>query len=76
MKLKIESGIPAPDKRSEYKVVFDKMKAGDSFVVDKLERRNRAYNVGSRLGHKITSKKIDGVGYRVWLLKRAESFEC
>ena len=72
-KLLIESGVPVPSyRRGAFRDVWRDMKAGDSFVVDFKKERNAAYMSGRRQGHDITTEKLDGKGWRVWLVKKAE----
>lgn len=67
----IESGVPVPDMRGKFNFVFDGMRNGDSFMVPNDQQRQRALMSAKRMGHKATSIKVNGTGYRVWLISKA-----
>ena len=66
----IERGKPMPYIRGTLKTLFSRMGDGDSFVVPDSQSRLAAQMAGKRCGHKTVSEKIDGGGYRVWLVKK------
>lgn len=66
----IESGVPAPDMRGKFNFVFADMRVGDSFMVPTDQQRQRALMSAKRMGHKATSLKVNGAGYRVWLIAK------
>jgi len=67
----IESGVPAPDVRGKFNLIFAEMSNGDSFMVPDNQQRERALMSARRMGHKVTSLKVNGEGYRVWLVTKA-----
>jgi hypothetical protein len=73
MKIQIEGGIEMPAKHlsvtgksAELRKAMQTMKPGDSFMWDDNVLPHR---VAGQLGMKITTRKIDGEGYRVWQLR-------
>lgn len=67
MTVKIESGIPVPrkqPKRSPLDAIFAAMRPGDSFV---WKNANTPLMYAKRMGIRITTRKLNGDGYRVWL---------
>jgi hypothetical protein len=76
--MKIEKGIPIPDrmrrpykKRSvfidnELNVTLSKLRAGDSFVITEDRRRCNCYLRAVKLKITITTRKINGEGWRIW----------
>ncbi len=68
-KLKIEHGIEVPPiTRGRYKLALTEMKEGDSFVVDDRQGQISALVAAKRLGVPVTTRKITGLGYRLWRL--------
>ena len=67
----IESGIPVPDVRGKFNHVFAEMSNGDSFIVPDDQQRQRALMSAKRMGHKATSLKVNGSGYRIWLIYKS-----
>lgn len=66
--MKIEQGIPLPkriQKPSELQVGLLAMRPGQSFI---WSNNRSPYIVAKRLGLKISIRKIDGEGYRVWFV--------
>lgn len=70
--IEIEHGIPIPYIRGTYNSIWDKMKNGDSFIVPDKTHRSGALTAAGRDGHLVTSEKLNGNGYRVWLVKKKE----
>ena len=71
IEIEIEKGIPIPYIRRTFDAaLWSKMENGDSFKVPDERIRNCAITAGKRLGHKVTSEKINGGGYRVWLVTK------
>ncbi len=67
----IESGVPVPDVRGKFNLIFAEMSNGESFMVPDNNQRERALMSAKRMGHKATSLKVNGAGYRVWLVSKA-----
>lgn len=71
MNFKIESGIPLPSRRrgimEEMRQVLRGMKPGQSFVVTKDNKH--CYDAAKSIGAKIATRKVDNVGWRVWLVQ-------
>lgn len=72
-KLKIESGIPIPPRQAQgfwAKTLLD-MKEGDSFVVETRRERDSVLNCSKRTaGVPVTTRKLNGAGYRIWRIKK------
>lgn len=70
---KIESGIPIPNQEtkrmSEVSLIVMKMKRGQSFVVNSEGHRSTAYTAAKRSHRRLTTRKIDGRGIRIWRVK-------
>ena len=47
------------------------MDAGDSFTVPNTQQRGCAINAAKRLGHQVTTSKVSGEGWRIWLVTKA-----
>jgi hypothetical protein len=70
--LKIETNIPLPQENLathgigfELRSALARMSPGDSFVF----RENRSpFRAAQQIGARITTRKLDGQGYRVWLI--------
>ena len=62
--IKIWKGIPVP-KRYKWKDTLDKMKDGDSIVLDGQSKHSCLSNAYMR-GIKMVSRKIDKEQWRVW----------
>jgi len=71
--VEIERGIPLPWIRGCFNSVWEKMQEGDSFKVPDKKARAAATMSGKRCGHTVVSDKLNGEGYRVWLVKRGEA---
>ena len=78
MSYKIENGIPIPKRKcgihdstsAALLASFEDMKVGDSIVFDGL--RSHAYGVAKYYGYKITTRKSNGDGFRVWLIGKVK----
>lgn len=73
MTLQIEKAhpIPAQVRRGTAKIVraaLARMKPGDSFTVVDSAERTSAHMAALRLGAQVRTRKMDGGGYRVWLV--------
>lgn len=71
MQPKIEKGIPIP--REDYGTPYrflKQLKVGDSFVVESVSKVRMHLKNSVRHGVLITSRKVDGVGYRIWRIAR------
>lgn len=67
---KIEKGIPLPDEqKTKYKETVSKMKFGDSFLVGTQTEAMCAKRAGAKLKIKLTCRKQNGTGYRIWRIK-------
>lgn len=67
--MKIEKGIPIPKcDRSHWWAVLIAMTPGDSFRVETDRERLSILRCAQRYGVPVTSRKLDGNGYRVWRL--------
>jgi len=67
MTAKIERGIPIPKRNasfSKFGPIFAAMKPGDSFV---WPNASAPLTYAKRYGLKITTRKLNGGGFRVWL---------
>ncbi len=68
--MKFETGIPIPPKsesrKTETKLTLEGMKVNQSFVAEDETTRTRYLQMAKRLGVKVTSRKVDGKGYRIW----------
>jgi len=71
IKVKIEKGIKLPPGRCalegqlyQLRSVLDSMQAGDSFLWK--QPSHNAYKAANQLGIKISTRKINGSGYRIW----------
>lgn len=73
---KIETGIPMPERRcldselSEMRAALRKMKVGDSFTYSR--NQSRPYEAARKVGVRISMRKINGEGWRVWLIEKAK----
>ena len=68
--IKVDSGIPMPKRRfalggnlTAVRGALEGMKVGDSFM---WGSNKCAFLAAKQLGVKITTRKVDGEGYRVW----------
>ena len=66
----IERGIPAPYKRGTMRRVLEKMNVGESFTVPTEKLRNAVIQAAKYSRMETVSEKINGGGYRIWLLKK------
>lgn len=72
---KIESGVALPGRGHEavtgnlylLRQAFLKMKTGDSFLWPNI---SNPYRAAKQVGCKITTRKINGEGHRIWLVTR------
>lgn len=66
--VKFTDKIPLPEvaPTSEVGKALLQIKAGQSFSVKREEERRSALTTAKRLGVKVTSRKVDGKGYRIW----------
>ena len=64
----IDKLVPIPPKQpsTKWKTVYDRMENGDSFMVPTESLRN---SVLAGLPGLITTRKINGSGYRIWKIK-------
>lgn len=69
--IKVESGIPIPPRysRDSKLALLRSMKPGDSFVVTKLSERSMFLNQAKRDKINVTTRKLNGDGYRIWRKK-------
>ena len=67
--IRLETGIPHC--RGAYKQVWAEMNPGDSFKVPDNRNRMVAIMTGRRMGHIVKSEKLNGDGYRLWLVTKA-----
>ena len=65
----VEHGYPIPVKTRLWSPLFEKMKVGDSFTVNTYHERAAAMMASKRLGYTLMSLKIDGGGYRLWMIE-------
>lgn len=70
--IKIDKGIPMRG-RGKWAALFRKMDFGDSFVVESDIDRQSALIGGRRIGLNVASRKVNGEGYRVWLVSKLKS---
>jgi hypothetical protein len=69
--LKIEKNIPLPHIRSSVlRDTIAKLDEGESFVVPTNAHRMQCHYAADRLNVRITTAKINGNGYRVWLVSK------
>lgn len=65
--ISVETGIPMPigrgGKLSAIRSALQAMKPGDSFI---WEDHKAPYDAAKQLNIKITTRKVNGEGYRVW----------
>jgi hypothetical protein len=69
---KIESGIPIPKKRLRtpfWSNTVAALKPGNSFKVDTDQARIAVMHAASRQGIEVTTRKLNGEGYRIWRIK-------
>ncbi len=59
------NNIP-PKQQSEIRDVLLSLDEGQSFVVPNSSVRKTVLNSAKRLGIKVTSRKVDGKGFRIW----------
>ena len=74
MRLKVEKGIPIPDRAGEGELsgvtnTLGKIKVGESFMWPVALRRNNLYLFARRLGIQITIRKLNARHCRVWRVK-------
>lgn len=63
--MKIEPDIPIPQRGATLMRFMALMKIGDSFMsTDK--KRQHAYDIAERLKIRVTTRKINGEGIRIW----------
>lgn len=70
MSIQIETGIPLPYLRGAWEKILDGLAINDCFVVPEQKDRQRILQMAKRKGYKVTSEKLDGGGYRLWLLEK------
>lgn len=65
--IKIDKGVPVPDRAERHRYPFRRMEVGDSFVVDISFHRvsNAAYSYGYKTGKQFTVRHTAS-GTRVW----------
>jgi len=71
MDIKIEKGIPCPERRAGGRLYpWDAMEVGDSFLIPDCERKRQfgLCSCAKRFGIKITTRRI-GNDVRVWRLE-------
>jgi hypothetical protein len=69
-KFQINKGVAIPPKqRGVVADLIRTMHVGDSFLVDRERSRMQAFEAARRIGVTITTRKIDGQGFRVWRTK-------
>lgn len=75
MEIKIESGVPIPERagggtgrfKSQIRVVMERMVVGDSIVIPRRIALSEIGSlVGKQTGGKFTYRKIDNNAARVW----------
>ena len=74
--IKIEKGVPIPQKYPGQLEIFNKMVYGDSFLTTE-ERKDSYYSSfyyltkikGTSVNYKIVIRKVEG-GYRIWKVKK------
>lgn len=68
---KLEQGIPIPARQPTggIKALLSKMKAGESFVVPTLAERNSIFMGAKRAKIPVTTRKLNGDGFRIWRVK-------
>lgn len=70
LRVEIEHGVPIPEvRRGCWRRTWAEMKAGDSFTVAENNERNAALMAGKRMGLSVESVKLNGDGWRLWLVK-------
>lgn len=68
--IEIEKGVPIPTIRIKWPQFFAPLQDGDSFVVDNCDQRDRILSQAKRYGVLVTSRKLNGEGYRIWKLPK------
>lgn len=67
---KIMTGVPVPKDRGFGRHSFLRdLSVGDSFVVSEIAQRDMVLRFQKTYGIKLTTRKIDGGGYRIWRVK-------
>ena len=64
-KIKIDGGIPVPEREHFWSSICNQMAIGDSFLIEKSSSRYVVSRAFSRCGFKMVTKK-EGSGWRVW----------
>ena len=68
--IKVESGVPIPTSNEHLwgpvRKAVNRMKIGESFLVETLAQVNNALVSASDAGVTITTRKENGCGYRIW----------
>lgn len=68
--MKIEKNIPIPSKNTgqtnKWRVLFKSMKVGDSITLETEKERAAILRSADYHKIKITTRKIDGQGFRAW----------
>jgi hypothetical protein len=70
-KVKIESGVPIPPRESggKWRMLIWGMNVGDSFLVPTNGERCAVISAAIQLSISVTTRKVNGEGYRIWRLK-------
>jgi hypothetical protein len=68
----IEKGVPIPPlyQACKFRRILRAMSVGDSVLIENRAQIN-FLNCARRIGAVVTSRKIDGGGMRIWLIKPA-----
>ena len=68
----VQTGTPVPERSESLRGIERRtlatMKKGDSFLMSKRYLTN-CYRAATSLGIKVTTRKIDGEGIRVWRIE-------
>jgi len=72
--IQIEKGIPLIPKcgclHGQWLLLLQKMDVGDSFVVNTQDERDCVLRVNTKTHNiRVTTRKINGIGYRIWRIK-------
>jgi hypothetical protein len=64
--MKIESGIPIPQRHGAIAAIVRQMKVGDSVALASTEKANSFRTAAARAGVKITVRKLQDGTFRGW----------
>lgn len=64
-KLTVEKGNPIPP-RNQWTKHLRELKQGYNLLVSEDSYRTRILRAAHRAGIRVTSRKVDGKGYRIW----------